>query len=164
MGSTTIAIDPTQIPAQLIDRLREPFPDRVRSVDPGEPGDAAADFQKLMDAPGRGGVAPADRAVSNPAVAEPRNAAGQLVDPAGRTYALGDRVLANTPLLARQATELRQATPAQAVAARSSIDTGGLIDLLHTQAEIAQFRARVGLAAAGVQKSTQGLDTLLKSQ
>ncbi len=73
-------------------------------------------------------------------------------------------MLANTPLFARQAAELRQATPAEAVAARSSIDASGIIDLLHTQAEVATFRARVGLAAAGVQRSTQGLDTLLKSQ
>ena len=159
-----MAIDPTQFPGQIVHKFLEPFPDRVRSVDPGKPGNAAADFQALMDAPGRVGVAPADRAVSDRTVTAPRNAAGQSVSPADRTYALGDRVLANTPLLARQATALRQADPAQAVAARSSVDTGGIIDLLHTQAEIAQFRARVGLAAAGVQKSTQGVDTLLKSQ
>ena len=117
-----------------------------------------------MNEPGRGGVAPADAGDSNPPVAGPVNAAGTAVDPAGRTHSLGDLVLANTLLSARQATAVRQATPAEAVAAKSSIDTGALIGLLHTQAEVAQFRARVGLAAAGVQKSTQGLDTLLKSQ
>ena len=73
-------------------------------------------------------------------------------------------MLANTPLAERQAKAVRQATPAEAVGARSSIDMSGLMDMLHTQAEVAQFRARVGLAAAGVQRSTQGLDTLLKSQ
>ncbi|MDE0365961.1 MAG: hypothetical protein OXP09_10370 [Gammaproteobacteria bacterium] len=136
-GSTTIAIDPTQIPGQLIDRLREPLTVQARGVDAGEPGHAAAEFGKQM---------------------------GVAVDTAGPAHALGDRVLVNTPISARKATALRRATPAEAVAAKSSIDTSRLVDLLHTQAEIAQFRARVGLAAAGVQRSTQGLDTLLKSQ
>ncbi len=136
-GSTTIAIDPTHIPGQLIDRLREPLTVQARGVDAGEPGHAAAEFGKQM---------------------------GAAVDTAGPAHALGDRVLVNTPISSRKATALRRATPAEAVAAKSSIDTSRLVDLLNTQAEIAQFRARVGLAAAGVQRSTQGLDTLLKSQ
>ena len=73
-------------------------------------------------------------------------------------------MLANTPLAERKAKAVRQDTLAETVAAKSSIDMSGLVDMLHTQAEIAQFRARVGLAAAGVQRSSQGLETLLKSQ
>lgn len=163
-GSTTIAIDPTHIPGQLIDWLRAPLTEQARGVDGGEPGHAANEFGKQMGVAGRGGAASPDAAVSHPSVAEPRDVPGAAVDTTGPAHALGDRVLVNTPISARKATALRRATPAEAVAAKSSIDTSRLVDLLHTQAEIAQFRARVGLAAAGVQRSTQGLDTLLKSQ
>ena len=106
----------------------------------------------------------ADAVGSSRPVGGPRRGADVVVEPAGRAEVPGDRVLANTPLAERKAKAVRQGTPAETVAARSSIDMSGLVDMLHTQAEIAQFRARVGLAAAGVQRSTQGVDTLLKSQ
>ena len=164
MRSSEIAIEPIQIPRQPLEAAHTAFAEGVRHTGAADPGHAAAVFRKLVDSPGRDGVRAAAAVAPGDPVSGPRRTAGVAVDPAGRAPSPGDRVLANTPLGERQARAVRQATPAETVAARSSIDMGGLMDMLRTQAEIAQFRARVGLAAAGVQRSTQGIDTLLKSQ
>lgn len=137
-------------------------------MEAARPGDAAgspaaAEFGNLTDAQGQGAAA-AGTAVGDRPVSEPRRVAAVSVEPAGPAHAAGEGVLSNVPLAERQAAAVRRATPAEAVAAKSSMDMSGMIDLLRTQAEVAHFRARVGLAAAGVQRSTQGLDTLLKSQ
>ena len=72
---------------------------------------------------------------------------------------MGDRILKG--MSPAPAGEVSSAAP---VGARPGIDIGDPMDSLHVQLRVAELKAEVGLAVNAVQKTSQGMDTLLKSQ
>ena len=94
----------------------------------------------------------------------PSTPAGQVGDVPSHATTAGDRILANmSPNPVR--------TPAEAgpqavdpVGAKPSIDIGRPMDTLEIQMRVAQIKETTGLAVSVTQKSSQGVDTLLKSQ
>ena len=109
--------------------------------------------------PAEGGIA---QATFNQA--QPSTPAGEVGDVPSHAPTAGDRILAN---MSRNPVQ----TPAEAapqvthpVGARHSIDIGSATDRLELQMQVAQVKATTGLAVGATQKSSQGVDTLLKAQ
>ena len=151
-----IAIDLTQIQRQVLDRVQSELADQAGKVDPGDPNQGAARFEQLMEAPNADGAGSVDASVPGSGV-EGSQPVHQVADSGATTP--GDRILAN----------MTRGPPhapggVDAVGARPPIDMGDPMRSLEVQMEVAQIKAATGLAAAAVQKTSQGVDTLLKSQ
>ena len=110
--------------------------------------------------------APADGGVANAALDQTRPGApvGQVGNVSSQATTVGDRILANM-----SSSPVR--TPAEAgpqavdpVAAKPSIDLGHPMHTLELQMQVARIKEATGLAVSATQKSSQGVDTLLKSQ
>ena len=119
-----------------------------------------------MEAPDAAAGTPADQGVAKAALdqARPGAPAGQVGDVPSHAATVGDRILANmsrNPVGAPTEAGLRAADP---VDATHSIDIGDPMDRLDTQMQVARIKETAGLAASVTQKSSQGVDTLLKSQ
>ncbi|MDE0658267.1 MAG: hypothetical protein OXI79_01325 [Gammaproteobacteria bacterium] len=135
----------------------------------GEPDPSGAgDFERLIDTPGAQASppgAPAAAGAPDPSGAPDASAMpgaqetqpARAVEPAEST--VGDRILA--AMGTAPGGDVGAATP---VTPRPGIDIGDPMDSLHVQLRMAELKAEVGLAADVVQKSSQGIDTLLKSQ
>ncbi|MCY3622453.1 MAG: hypothetical protein OXH68_12185 [Gammaproteobacteria bacterium] len=130
----------------------------------------AGTFERLMDTPAAQGAAagtpPAagapdamgtPDASAAPVTTQETQPTAQAVEPAEAT--VGDRILA-----AMGTAPTGNAGAVAPVTARPGIDIGDPMDSLHVQLRVAELKAEVGLAADVVQKSSQGMDTLLKSQ
>ena len=76
----------------------------------------------------------------------------------------GDRILANlTRDRANVATESGPVVAGPS-GTEPSIDIGRPMDRLELEMQVAEFKAETGLAVSATQKTSQGVDTLLKSQ
>ena len=163
MGSAQIAIELTQFPRQAVDQAAGQFADELRRVDDAGPGHATAGFAMPTEEPGRIGTRRVEGVVDAP-VGQSNPSAGATLYPTVRGTRLGDRIIANMTSSQIHTRAPARATPAEAVAAKFSVEAHSVRDLLHLQLKAASAKVRVGLAVAGVHKSTQGVDTLLKSQ
>ena len=119
-----------------------------------------------MEAPDAARGAPADGGVAKAAFgqAQPGAPAGEIGNVPSQAATVGDRILAN---VSRNIVR----TPAEAgsrvvdpAAARPSIDIGRPMHALELQMQITRIKEAAGLAVSATQKSSQGVDTLLKSQ
>jgi len=119
-----------------------------------------------MEAPDAPAGTSADGNVAKAALdqARPSTPAGEVGDVPLHATTAGDRILANM-----STNPVR--TPAEAgpqaidpVGAKPSIDIGSAMDSLELQMQVARIRETAGLAVSATQKSSQGVDTLLKSQ
>ncbi len=140
----------------MLDRVQSDLADQAGKVDPGDPNQGAARFEQLMEAPDAGQTGSVDASAPGSGV-EGSQSVHQVAD-SGRTTA-GDRILANMtrgPVHAPGGVD--------AVGPRPSIDLGDPMRSVEIQMEVAEIKASTGLAAAAVQKTSQGVDTLLKSQ
>lgn len=80
----------------------------------------------------------------------------------GGPTSIGDRILAN--MSGGPVAPPNAPADIDPVQARPGIDVGDPMDGLEVQMRVAELKAETGLATAGVQKTTQAADTLLKSQ
>ena len=119
-----------------------------------------------MEAPDSVPGTPADGSVPKTAFdqVQPGTAADQAANVPPHATTAGDRILAN---MSRSPVE----TPADAgpratdpVRATHSIDIGDPMDRLEIEMQMARVKEATGLAVSATQKSSQGVDTLLKSQ
>ena len=119
-----------------------------------------------MEAPDAAQGTPADGSVAKAALdqAQPGVPAGQVDNVPLQATTVGDRILANM-----SGNPVR--TPAEAgpqvidpVGTKPSIDIGSPMDSLELQMQVARVKEVTGLAVSATQKSSQGVDTLLKSQ
>ena len=119
-----------------------------------------------MEAPDAAAGTPADQGVAKAALdqARPGNPAGQVGDVPSHAATVGDRILANmsrSPVRTPAEAGMRATDP---VGATQPIDIGDPMDRLEIQMQVARIKETAGLAASATQKSSQGVDTLLKSQ
>ncbi len=119
-----------------------------------------------MEAPDPATGTPADGSVPKAAFdqVQPDTAADQVANVSPHATTAGDRILAN---MSRSPVE----TPADAdprttdpVRATHSIDIGDPMDRLEVEMQMARVKETAGLAVSMTQKSSQDVDTLLKSQ
>lgn len=157
-----MAIDLSQIQRQVIDRAQSKLTEEAQRPGDLDPSRGAARFEQLMEAPeGRAnGPEGAEAAKPGPDQTGP---ASRVAD-AGASSAVGDRILANLRLSSLQAPNPAATEAAPPVGAKPGIDIGDPADQLAMQIKVAEIKAEAGLAAATVQKSSQGVDTLLKAQ
>ena len=118
-----------------------------------------------MEAPDAAGGTPADGSVAKAGLdrVQPGTPAGEAGN-GPQAATAGDRILAN---VSRNSVR----TPAEAgpqavdpVTAKPSIDIGHPMRTLELQMQVARIKEATGLAVSATQKSSQGVDTLLKSQ
>ena len=119
-----------------------------------------------MEAPNATVGTPADAGAATAPFdqAQPGTPAGPVGDDPSRASTTGDRILANmsrNPVRAPAEAAPQSTDP---VGAKPSIEIGRPMDTLELQMQVAQFKATTGLAVGATQKSSQGVDTLLKSQ
>lgn len=119
-----------------------------------------------METPDAAPGTPTDGSVANAAFDQVQQGtpAGQVGNVPSQATTAGDRILANM-------SQNPVRTPAEAgpqvidpVDAKPSIDIGSPMDSLELQMQVAQVKEATGLAVSATQKSSQGVDTLLKSQ
>ena len=119
-----------------------------------------------MEAPDAAAGTPADGNVAKAAFdqVQPGTPPGQVGNVPSQATTAGDRILAN---MSRNPVR----TPAEAgprvidpVGANPSVDIGPPMDSLELQMQVAEIKEATGLAVSATQKSSQGVDTLLKSQ
>ena len=119
-----------------------------------------------MEAPDAASGTPADGSVARAAFDQAQSgaSAGRIGNAAPQAPTVGDRILANM-----SSSPVR--TPAQAgpqvvdpVGAKPSVDLGHPIHTLELQMQVARIKEATGLAVSATQKSSQDVDTLLKSQ
>ena len=119
-----------------------------------------------METPDAASGTPADGSVARAAFdqARPGASAGGIGDAPPQGATAGDRILAN---MSRNPVR----TPAEAgprvvdpVGAKPSVDIGRPMQALELQMQVTRIKEAAGLAATATQKSSQGVDTLLKSQ
>lgn len=161
-----MAIDLAQVQRQVLDRVQSRIAEETTHGDGIGPGQGAARFEQLMEAPDAAVGTPADGGVARAAFdqAQPGTPAGQVDNVPLQATTAGDRILAN---MSRNPVR----TPAEAgpqvidpVGPKPSIDIGPPTDSLELQIQVARIKATIGLAVSTTQKSSQGVDTLLKSQ
>lgn len=156
-----MAIDPLQVQRQVIDKAQSRLAEQAQPIADAGPGQNAARFEQLMDANQGPAGSAGNSGAGNPALdqAGPAGGIGDLPGPS----VPGDRILANLSShhLQMPATDTGSVAPA---GDRNSIDIGDPTQSLELQIRVAEIKAAAGLATAAVQKSTQGMDTLLKSQ
>ena len=142
-------IDLTQVQSQVVDRLQSEVVEQAQQG-ADSPNDAAR-FAELMDrpdaAPGAG--------TSGPSVAAPGTTQAPAPTRLDAAVTVGDRILANMAANPVQ-------TPASA--APGATDAADPADLMKLQAEVVEIKTNTALAVGVVHKTTQGVDTLLKTQ
>ena len=151
-----MAIDLAQVQQRVVDDARSRLAEETERIGGTGTGQGAARFEQLMESPQSGAPPPTDARAGSPGPAG-AGPAGSLGD-TGQTPLVGDRILANM-----------SAAPVQTPAAEmprvtATADIGDPLARIELQMKIAQIKEATGLAATAVQKSSQGVDTLLKSQ
>ena len=161
-----MAIDLAQVQRQVLDRTQSRLAEEATQGNGIGPGQGAARFEQLMESPDATVGAPTGEGVAKAAFdqAQPGTPAGQVGNVPLQATTAGDRILAN---MSRNPAR----TPAEAgpqvidpASPKPSIDIGPPMDSLEVQMQIARVKETVGLAVSATQKSSQGVDTLLKSQ
>lgn len=152
-----MAIDPTQLQRQVLERLQSQLAEAPPELDAPEPNQGAAQFERLMQEPAGDGPGTPDAG----AAAAPPERPGPVAETGG-TPSVGDRILAN--MGGRPVAGPSDAGAVDPVGSKPAIDVGDPMDGVQVQLEVAEVKAETGFAAAAVQKTSQGMDTLLKSQ
>lgn len=119
-----------------------------------------------MEAPDPAPGSPADGGVPKAASdqVQPSTAADEVANVSPHATTAGDRILANmsrNPVETPANAGLRATDP---VRAPHSIDIGDPMDRLEVEMQMARVKETTGLAVSMTQKSSQDVDTLLKSQ
>ena len=135
----------------MIDRLQSELAEPTPGTDAGRPNESdAARFSELMDAPPAGGAegaaSPTVAAAGAPQAAAPATASEAVPS-------IGDRILANM-----------SSAPAQSPQGARPVDVSDPAELIRVQAEVAEIKTNTAIAVGAVQKTSQGVDTLLKTQ
>ena len=119
-----------------------------------------------MEAPDAAVGAPADGsvAISPMDQARPSTPADPVSNVPLHASAPGDRILANLSGSPVRAPAEAGPPVTERPGAKPSIDIGRPMDTIELQLEVARVTATTGLAISATQKSSQGVDTLLKSQ
>ena len=157
-----MAIDLAQIQRQVIERAQSRLTEDANRSGDVDPGRGAARFEQLMESPRGGAGGPDDPAAANagPGHAQPAD----RVTGAGTPPVVGDRILANLHGSPLQMPDLAGTQATGRVGATPGIDIGDPENRLALQIKVAEIKTEVGLATTTVQKASQGVDTLLKSQ
>lgn len=142
-------IDLTQVQSQVVDRLQSEVVEQAQQGT-GSPNDAAR-FAELMDKPD---AAP-DAGTSGPSAPEPGATQATAPTRVDAAVTVGDRILAN------MAANPVQTPPS---AAPGTADVADPAELMKLQAEVVEIKTNTALAVGVVHKTTQGVDTLLKTQ
>ena len=152
-----MAVELTEIQRQVVDRLQSEAVEQAQQGASSPNEAAAARFADLMDAPA--GATP--EGAAGPSAPEP--VAMQASSPAhvNATATVGDRILAN--MASNPAQRAVPGTADAAVPGGKAVDATGPVDLLGVQAEVVELKTTTALAAGVVHKTTQGVDTLLKT-
>ena len=161
-----MAIDLAQVGRQVLERSQSRIAEQAPQVEGVSPGQGAARFEQLMEAPDATLGAPTDGGVARGAFDEtpPSTAAGEVDNIPPRASTVGDRILANfsrSPVQAPADAGQQVVGPS---AEKPVIDGGRPMESLELQIKVARIKETIGLAASATQKSSQGVDTLLKSQ
>ena len=157
-----MAIDFSQIQQQIVDRAQSRLTEEAQRPGEVDPSRGAARFEQLMESPDGGADGPEVSEAANPSL-DQTPPAGRVADP-GAPAAVGDRILANLHLGSPRTLDLAGTEATGPVGAKPGIDIGDSADRLAMQIKVAEIKAEAGLSAAAVQKASQGMDTLLKSQ
>ena len=157
-----MAIDLAQIQRQVIERAQSRLTEEAQRSGDVDPGRGAARFEQIMESPRGGAGGPELPGAAQPGLGQAPHAA--RVTGAGALEAVGDRILAS---LHRSPPHIPDPAGTRAtgpVGATPGIDIGDPENSLALQIRVAEIKTEVGLATAAVQKASQGVDTLLKSQ
>ena len=157
-----MAIDLAQIQRQVIDRAQSRLTEEAQRSGDVDPGQGAARFEQLMESPRAGAGGPEVPPAAKPEPGQARPA--DRVTGADTPPVVGDRILANLHPGSLQMPDLAGTEATGSAGAKAGIDIGDPADRLALQIKVAEIKAEVGLATATVQKASQGVDTLLKSQ
>ena len=157
-------VDLTQLQRQIVDRAQSQVAEQARNTPATGPGQGADRFERLMEAQdqaagGPGGTHVPPGQFEQTPRAEGTGAPGTV----GAPTLVGDRILANMSGGSPPA-PASAAGGIDSVRARPGIDVGDPMDGVEVQMRVADLKAETGLAVAGVQKTSQATDTLLKSQ
>ena len=119
-----------------------------------------------MQAPRPTAGSPADGGVAEAQLdrTPPSTQASHAGDNPARAPTAGDRILANMSQSPVQAPAQSGPQAVHSVDARPSVDIGRPMDSFELQMQVAQIRETAGVAVGATQKSSQDVDTLLKSQ
>ena len=151
-------IDLTQVQSHLVDRLQSEVVEQAQQG-AGSPNDAAR-FAELMDRPD--GAAGAG--TSGPSAPEPGTTQAPTAARLDAAATVGDRILANMAANPVQTQPSAAPGAADAVRGEQVIDAADPADLMALQAEVVEVKTTTALAVGVVHKTTQGVDTLLKTQ
>lgn len=150
-------IDLTQVQREVVDRLQSEVVEQAQQG-ADSPHDAAR-FAELMDKPdGASGAG-----TSGPSAPDPDTTQAPAPARLDAAATVGDRILAN--MAANPVPMEASAAPGtDAVAGERAIDSADPADLMKLQAEVVEIKTNTALAVGVVHKTTQGVDTLLKTQ
>lgn len=150
-------IDLTQVQRQVVDRFQSEVVEQAQQG-AGSPNDAAR-FAELMDRPdGAAGAGTSGPAAPEPGTTQAPSAAHL------NAATVGDRILANMASNPVQAQPSVAPGPTDAVRSEQAIDATEPVDLMALQAEVVEVKTTTAMAVGAVHKTTQGVDTLLKTQ
>ena len=161
-----MAIDLAQVGRQVLERSQSRLADQAPHGAGIGPGQGAARFEELMEAPDAPAGTPTDGGVARAAFdrTPPSAPAGEVDDVPPRASTVGDRILANLPRSAvRSPAEAGQPVVGPPTG-NPPVDIARPMESLELQIEVARIKETIGLAVSATQKSSQGVDTLLKSQ
>ena len=157
-----MAIDPTHIQQRIIERAQSRLTEEAQQPEAIHPGEGAARFEQLMESPQGSAGGPESAGVAKPGL-DPVQPAGGVADAQG-PLSVGDRILASLHAGALRMPDLPGTEAAAPVGAKADIDIGDPMHQLAMQIKVAEIKTEVSLMTTAVQKSSQGVDTLLKSQ
>ena len=157
-----MAIDLTQLQQRIIDDAQPRLAEKSEPVGDAGSGQGPARFEQLIEAPQAGPASP-----DNPGTGiQAPESAPAAVDSAdvGQPALIGDRILANLETGPRPAPGVDGTGAAARIGHGSAVDIGDPLDRIEVQMKAAALKEATGLAATAVGKTSQGVDTMLKSQ
>ena len=155
-----MAIDLTQVQQRVVDDAQSRLAEETERVGDTGPGRGAARFEQLMESPQPGAAPPTDAGAGGPGPVDAPPAGGGT----GQTPLVGDRILANLSSTPVQTPGVEGPHVTASIGDASPMDIGDPLDSIELQMQVARIKEATGLATTAVQKSSQGVDTLLKSQ
>lgn len=126
--------------------------------------EAAGKFARLMEKHAVRGVSEDGQGIQSSRFIRPKQVEGESASLSSHAVSLADRILANVSPGRTPVGAWRTPGPVEGVAPSLSTDSDAVLHLMQRQLQFTKSKTEIGLAAAGVQKCTQGLDTLLKAQ
>ena len=157
-----MAIDLAQVQQRVVDDARSRLAEETERIGGTGTGQGAARFEQLMESPQSGAAPPTNAPAGSPGPAG-AGPAGSVGD-TGQTPLVGDRILGNMSAAPVQTPAAEMPRVTATTGEVFPADIGDPLDRIELQMKIAQIKEATGLAATAVQKSSQGVDTLLKSQ